>query len=93
MSDLPELPTRNVIIDGLWEEVRGPYSEDDMRAYALAAVAMERERLENLAKACTNHERSAIAHHVGRWHSAQEWHTTRHGAMCDLVESVFDIHR
>ena len=49
MSDLPKLPTRNVIIDGLWEEVRGPYTEEDMRAYALAAVAMEREAC---AKVC-----------------------------------------
>lgn len=46
---LPPLPVTHVVIDGLWEDVHGPYSADDMRAYAQAAVLAERAAC---AKAC-----------------------------------------
>lgn len=49
----PPLPVRNEVVDGLWEEVRGPYDEDQMRQYAEQAVApllAEIERLEKFAE-------------------------------------------
>lgn len=40
MTDtLPPLPVENYVdADGLWNERHGPYTAEDMRAYALAAV-------------------------------------------------------
>ena len=53
MADtLPPLPVKHVVVDGLWEEVRGPYTADEVeeiRAQAVAeAVAKERERWQSL---------------------------------------------
>jgi hypothetical protein len=42
--ELPPLPVKHVVVDGLWEEVRGPYDEDDMRAYGERCAREERER-------------------------------------------------
>ncbi len=51
MSDLLPVPTTSFVCDdpsssefGLWCEREGPYTADDMRQYAAACVAAERER-------------------------------------------------
>lgn len=41
-NELPPLPVTNVVVDGLWEEVYGPYTADQMHAYARAAVEADR---------------------------------------------------
>lgn len=46
---LPPLPVTHVVVDGLWEYVQGPYTADQMREYAQAAVLAEREKI---AAAC-----------------------------------------
>jgi hypothetical protein len=58
MSDLPELPVRHetresAIGEVLWEDVYGPYTADQMRAYASEAVLVERERCARLVEAET----------------------------------------
>jgi hypothetical protein len=47
--ELPPLPVRHVTREGaigevLWEDEYGPYTADQMQAYARAAVLQERER-------------------------------------------------
>ncbi len=65
------------------------YTTDQLRAYAAAAVAAERERLRAIADKRASHETAATAHYAGRWHVAFDWHVTRHAAMRDLMDAVF----
>lgn len=48
---LPPLPSRHEVVDGLWEEIHGPYDIDDMRQYAEQAVAPLLAEIERLEKA------------------------------------------
>ena len=56
---------------------------------AEAGIEEERARLLALMKKRAAHEAAAAAHHSGKWHSAYEWHLTRHAAMCDLIDVAF----
>lgn len=76
-----------------WFDIRGEaadgFTADQMRAYAAAAVAMERERLLSVAIARADHEAKAAAHHTGTWYEAHAHHLAAHKAMCDLVDAVW----
>jgi hypothetical protein len=61
--NLPPLPVRNVIVDGLWEEEYGPYSAEDMRDYAKQAVEAERSEYQRLMEKHNNLHMNAKAHH------------------------------
>jgi len=53
--DLPPLPVENYIDkDGLWDEKYGPYDAEQMREYALAAIAPYKAEIERLVRVHDN---------------------------------------
>lgn len=48
----------------------------------------ERERIISVAQSRLDHERSALAHNLYRWHAASEWHQARCGGMEDMLAAI-----
>ena len=48
----------------------------------------ERERIISVAQSRLDHERSALAHNLYRWHAAGEWHQARCGGMEDMLAAI-----
>jgi hypothetical protein len=52
------------------------------------AQEQERERIISVAQSRLDHERSALAHNLYRWHAASEWHQARCGGMEDMLAAI-----
>jgi hypothetical protein len=62
--------------------------QQENRAKLLAFARAVAEECAKTCEAFAANERSATAHHAGRWQEAYDCHLTRHAAVADLAAAI-----